>query len=152
MLILFLLVYWSLFSDPLFMEMKQREREGIILVHKTRAVRGTRRSCAVIFWASPTHLAVTPQWSTYAASYGSRETWKSVVTPATALKEQNYPFWKQPQLSCVPLKLQLQRPFEYIIIYMAWEVPAKAWGLGCHSVNHSVSYALPSFILSCLGW
>lgn len=162
MLVVFLLVFWSLFSGPLFMEMKQREREGVIVEHKAQAGRGTRRSVAGILRVGVCYPSITSplgskatsnaQGSTYAASSGSRGTWKSVVTPAPALKEQKYPFWKQPQLSCVPLKLQSQRPFEYIIIYMAWEFPAMARGPGCHRVSHSVSYALPSFVLSCLGW
>lgn len=113
------------------MEMKQRKREGILLLHKTRAGRGTAKSCAVIFNVGACYPSITTsQRSTYTASYGSRGTWKPVVTPATALKDQNYLFWKQPKLSHARLKLQSQRPFQYIIIYMAREVPGKARGLG----------------------
>lgn len=63
------------FFRPSFHGVKQREREGIVPVHKIRAERGTGRSCAVITYEHATQaslacLALTPQGSTYAASYG----------------------------------------------------------------------------------
>lgn len=45
--------------------------------------------------------------------------------------------------------------FECIIVYMTWEAQAKIRGLGCHSVNHSVSYILPfliDFLLQVFFW
>jgi len=56
--------------------MKQSEGEGILPVHKTRAGRGTGRSCAMMLRVGAFHLSITHLLGTNAREHLSSLVWQ----------------------------------------------------------------------------
>lgn len=133
------------------MELKQEERESMIVVHNTGVGRVTRRSWAGILNIGAWYLSITHALS----SNATREhLCSSLMWQQRNLRICNHPrhSYKGAELAVLKATAVIVNHtdkghlFECIIIYMTWEAPAKIRGLGCHSVNHSVSYILPFFI------
>lgn len=90
MLVVFLLVFWSLFSGPLFMEMKQREREGVIVEHKAQVGNGTRRSVAGILRVGVCCPSITSPLGSKATS-NAREHLRSLIWQQRNLNISSHP-------------------------------------------------------------
>lgn len=120
------------------MELKQKERESMILVHNTRVGKVTRRS-----------------WAGILSSKATREHFcSSLLWQQRNLRIHNHPGHSSKGAELAVLKAapvivshsDKAHLFECITIFMTWKAPARIRGLGCHSVNHSVSCILPFFI------